>query len=262
MLYPVTYSQGSPVPAGKPFYLDIIISGCSLLSYIMAAVHYFFITVGLLKVPLSISGVHEDACRKIRHIWCTRITRRVVSLLVRSPFRVDTLSLVSFTDQLPAGTGCVIVTCHTPWKRLIVQWCLEHEAALIVSNGTWTHRKRLIQKQAAGVADVRSIVQFLQQNGRVIIAADVFNRLKDCPVKFFDHDQNASLFPIRLARIAKVPVIAAVPVLRNGLVEIDYGPQFEHNLAQPDEQHVMQQFISFFEDEIKKEPGIYPALFK
>lgn len=247
---------------GKPLYLSLVTHGCDALSYISAGVHYFFLSTGILKVPVHVSAAPNGIYKNVRNIWCTRITRRVVSILVRSPLRTATLRLVNFSNKLPAESGCVIVTCHTPWKRLIVQWCLDNKIAMIISNGKWTHRKRNIQGQAAGFSDLRGLVKYLQQNGRVIIAGDIFNRLDDCPVKFFENNRNVSLFPVRLARLAKVPLITAIPALRHGAVHIDYGPQFDNGLQQMDDRQVMQHLISFFEEEIKKEPGIYPALTK
>ncbi|MFC0773208.1 LpxL/LpxP family acyltransferase [Terrimonas alba] len=245
---------------GKPFYLSLVTHGCDVISYISAGIHYFFLAAKIVKSPDYISAAPNETFKNIRNIWCTRITRRVVSALVRSPLRKTVLSLVQFTNMLPADRGCVIVTCHTPWKRLIVQWCLDNKIALIISNGTWTHQKRSIQRQGAGFSDLRDIVKHLRQNGRVIIAGDIFNKLDNCPVKFFENNCNASLFPVRLARIANVPLVTAVPALRNGAVHIDYGPQFDNSLQQMDDHHIMQHLISFFEEEIKKEPGICPVL--
>ncbi|WP_276503749.1 LpxL/LpxP family acyltransferase [Terrimonas pollutisoli] len=244
---------------GKPFYLSLVTHGCDAISYISAGIHYFFLAAKIVKSP-NIPAAPNETFKNIRNIWCTRITRRVVSVLVRSPLRKTVLSLVHFTNKLPADRGCVIVTCHTPWKRLIVQWCLDNKIALIISNGTRTQQKRSIQRQAAGFSDLRDIVKWLRQNGRVIIAGDIFNKLEDCPVKFFENNCNASLFPVRLARIANVPLVTALPVLRNGVVYINYGPQFDNSLQQMDDHHIMQHLISFFEEEIKREPGICPAL--
>ena len=244
----------------KPLYLSLVTHGCDKLSCLIAGMHYLFLSAGFLKQPAYFSAAPSGVYKNIRNIWCTRITRRAVSVLVRSPLRKSVLQLVHFTNKLPANSGCVIVTCHTPWKRLIVQWCLHYKMALIVSNGIWTHRKRSIQRQASGFSNLRDIIQHLQQNGRVIIAGDIFNKREDCPVKFFENNRNASLLPIRLSRLANVPLVTAIPALRNGAVHLDYGPQFDNDLQQVDDRHMMQQLISFFEEEIKKEPGIYPAL--
>lgn len=245
---------------GKPLYLNWVTHSCDALSHIIAGVHYFFHFARVLKQPAHLSTIEVSRYKSIQNIWCTRITRRVVSVLVRSPLRASTLRLVHFTDKLPSGSGCIIVTCHTPWKRLIVQWCLEHKMAIFVSQGVWTHRKRSIQRQGLGVSDLRKIIQHLQQNGRVIIAGDIFNQQRDCPVTFFENTCNASLFPVRLARQAKIPLITALPVLRNGEVHIDYGPRFSVDELQISDVQIMQQLISFFEEEIRREPGIYPAL--
>ena len=132
--------------------------------------------------------------------------------------------------------------------------------AIFVSKGIWKHRKRSIQRQGMGMRDLREIIQHLQQKGRVIIAGDIFNQQQDCPVTFFETNRNASLFPVRLARLAKVPLVTSIPVLRKGEVYIDYGPEFNNDQLQLNDVQIMQRLISFFEDEIRREPGIYPAL--
>ncbi len=87
--------------------------------------------------------------------------------------------------------------------------------------------------------------------------ADVFNNLKNCTAKFLERDCNVSLLPARLARIADVPVIAAVPELMNGTIHIYNGPRFDLTTSKTDPSRVMQFFMSFFETEIRRNPSIW-----
>lgn len=243
----------------KPFYLSFCISTGSLLSNIIAIIHYCIISTGLLKVPIYILIAHGGVYNKLRNIWCSRFVRRMISVLVRSPLRNSTLRLVNPTIQLPTDSGCIIVTCHTPWKRLLVQWCLENDFAIILASGKWEKRKGFIQRQGIGFNELREIVRHLRQNGRVIVAVDTFNDLSDCPVKFFEDNLNISLLPARLARIAEVPLIAAIPALRKGSIFIDSGFQFDFKKKNVDSCSLMQNLISFMENEIKNNPCIWSS---
>jgi lauroyl/myristoyl acyltransferase len=160
------------------------------------------------------------------------------------------------------GSGCVIVTCHTPWKRLLVEWCLENDFALIVSRSKWTFPKRRIQRQGRGISELRDMINLLKQNGRIIIAADIFNNLENCPVTFNGNSCNASLFPVRLARIAKVPLVVAIPAYRDGIINIDPRWQFDFKPPRSDGRTVMQKIIAFLDGEIKKDPCIWSLYVK
>jgi lauroyl/myristoyl acyltransferase len=104
-------------------------------------------------------------------------------------------------------------------------------------------------------------MKYLSQKGRVVIACDMFNSLNNCPVDFFGKHHNVSLLPARLARIAGVPLITAVPVLRNGIIKIDEGPQFDLNSLKADSGDVMQKIVLFLETEIKNNPGVWHAAY-
>ena len=241
----------------KPGTLRQWIKFYGSLSYITAGIHYGLISTKLLISPSYLPHDHREAFRMLKNIWCARLVRRLVSILVRSPFRGHTLRLVSCSISLPSDSGCVIAICHTPWKRLLVQWCLENDFALVVANGTWSGQKKLIQRQAKGFNDLRKVVRHLQQKGKVIVTCDNFNDLTNCPVKFFGNWSNASLVPARLARMAGVPLIAAIPILRNGTINIESGPRFYLNNPISDLSAVTQDLISFLEAAITNTPDIW-----
>jgi hypothetical protein len=243
----------------KPFYLNICITLCNLLSYVPSGIHYCMISAGLSKVPIYLLNVPEERYKYLRNIWYARIVRRMVSVLVRSPLRRSTLQLVNFNIPLPVNSSCIIVICHTPWKRLLVQWCLEKDFALIMSNSKLTHCRKLLQSQGAGFKELRNIVKYMRLNGRIILSADVFNNLNNCPVQFLGNHLNASLLPVRLARVAEVPLIVAIPTLRNGTINFIPGPQFDLKMIELNSCSIIQSIISFLETEIKKSPSIWPS---
>jgi hypothetical protein len=243
----------------KPILLIECIFICSFIPYVSAGIHYCLISARVLKIPLCILNSNGGVFKNLINIWSTQFVRRIISVCVRSPLRPSMLRMVNLLVPLRADSGCIIAICHTPWKRLLVQWCLENNFALIMASGKWTHRKRRIQREVEGFSDLRQIVKSLQQNGRIIIAFDVFNNLNNCPVNFFGNCCNVSLLPARLARIAKVPLFTAIPTLRNGVINIDFGPEFDLHHLNSDSSGVMKNIILFLESELKNNPGVWPT---
>jgi hypothetical protein len=247
---------------GKSFFLMQCIAICGLLSPVIGAIHYCLLTAWPVKVPLCVAYGEKGIFHSLVNIWRTQMVRRIISVLVRSPLRLSTLRLVNSTVSLPPGSGCVIAICHTPWKRLLVQWCLENNAVFIISNGKWTHQKERIQKRCDSLNDLCDIVTYLRQNGRVVIAFDNFNNHSNyCRLKFLGHHYNVSMLPVRLAKIAGVPLVSAIPRFRNGMINIDHGPQFSLNKVSSDPEGVMRTLVSFLETGIKSDPGIWPAAY-
>lgn len=249
--------ENSPTQVNKPFYLRISLMFCSFLAYSCSCVQYGMKAVFLLKIPLYILKSPAPLFKTLYGIWYARIVRRMLSVFVRTPLRKRTLQLVNFTIPVPCDSGCVIAICHTPWKRILVQWCLENNFALIISGGTWTHQKKLIQRQGAGISELRGIVKYLQLNGRIILAADNFNNLNNCPVKFLGNNYNASIAHVRFAIIAKVPLMVVTPKLCNTSIDFTIGPQFEYSNLRLDIHKTTQDILSFLEKEIEHYPSIW-----
>ena len=91
---------------------------------------------------------------------------------------------------------------------------------LIVDTGRSVKRKNRLKNQRKGHNELLHIIRHLRYGGQVIIAADVFNKSNDQPAEILGKPGNLSLLPARLARIADVPLQAAVPILRNGRIDI------------------------------------------
>ncbi len=241
---------------GLSFCLHLFIKACNLLSYLGAGVHCSLIATGLLKNPTCIVKPVQKSYSPLRNIWYTRMVKRLVSGLVRSPLRRSTLGLVDFNIPLPADSGCIIVICHSPWRRLLVQWCIENKFALIVSGMIPTKSNKLIYRRAKGYKELRELVNHLRKHGRVIVSADVFNHLTNCPVQFLGKPANASLLPVRLAKLSGVPIITAIPQLQHGNINFIPGPAFDYPRLELNACNIIQQTLSFMENTIQKSPSV------
>ena len=98
------------MPGGKLFFLRISTIVCNHLAYITAGIHYCMVSVGFLKAPVYVLNTPGRKYKNLHNIWYARILRRMVSVLVRSPLRSNTLQLVNFTIPLPTNSGCI--NCH------------------------------------------------------------------------------------------------------------------------------------------------------
>lgn len=166
--------------------------------------------------------------------------------------------MVNFITPNTRG-GCIITTCHTPWARLLVQWCLQKEFAIIIASGIWIRRAKQVNKCGKGYTELRQIVNHLRSGGRIVITMDVFTDSKNCSLKFFEKECSVSLLPARLARIANVPIITVVPELSNQTILIHEGQRldFNHSISTPGE--IMQTLLTYFEKEIRKSPSIWSS---
>jgi Bacterial lipid A biosynthesis acyltransferase len=239
-----------------PIYLNISIFMCRSFSDLVAVLHYCILQIGVLKIPFCIRNAPGGVFKNLRNIWFSRIFRRMVSVLIRSPFRNKTLQLVN-VDFPITNTGSVITMCHTPWSRLLAQWCHKNDFGLIITNSKWNQRTNSIRRTGKGIKELRYLIRYLRSGGRIIIMADVFNNLKNCSARFLERDCNVSLLPARLAKIAEVPLIAAIPELRNDTIHIYNGPGFDPKRTNPDPSGIMQIFMAFFEKEIRRNPSIW-----
>ena len=246
----------------KPYYLLVLLAICKQLAYCCASMHYTMIKLELVKQPVYLLTLTCKKLKTLQSVWYARIVRRIISVLVRTLLRKSLLQLINFNIVTPTGTGCIIITCHTPWKRFLVQWCLENKFALIVGGGIWKNRKRSIQNLGAGTIELRRLIRHLQLNGRVIIACDVSESFKTCPLNFLGKDTSISLFAERLATIAKVPIVTAIPVLNNNTIDFISGPVFQTCDLTSHSTVITPQIISFFEKQIECKPSIWPQYVK
>lgn len=241
----------------NPPYHSFWFAPCLIISRLISVIHCFFIQNHIMDVPDCIKQAPGGLCVNVQKIWFARLFKKVVSLWVRSPFCSHALKLVNFNIPIPTGKGLVLVTCHTPWKRLLVRWFSENHYALIVDTGQSAKRKKRLKNQRKGHNELLHIIRHLRYGGRVIIAADVFNKSNDQPAEIMGKPGNLSLLPARLARIAGVPILAAVPILRNGKIDIQEGPLIDQHIPYTEMRNTMQILLRFFELEIKRNPSIW-----
>jgi len=230
-------------------------AGC--LSWLPAAVHYYLLGTQMMEMPPAVAFSQEGMFRNLRRIWHIRLVKGMLRIAMQGPFGITTLGLVNSTLPLSADSGYVIAICHTPWKRLLVQWCLENDFAMVVGNGTWRHRKRRIQKQARGFRDLRAIIRHLQNKGRLVVAFDQFSN-SGCRLKFMGKEQNFSNVSARLARVAGVPLVAAIPRLRHGVVDIECSAEFVVSSLKFAPERVMQTLVTLLEQELRDDPALWP----
>ena len=230
---------------------------CLLISNLFAGTHCFFVQARLLAIPNCVKEAPGGMYINLQKIWFARLLKKIVSIWVRSPFKSRAFSLVNFNIPMSPGTGLVLVTCHTPWKRLLVSWFFENHYALIIDTGRSAKRNNRLKNLRKGHNELFHIIRHLRYGGRIIIAADVFNKSNDQPAEILGKPGNLSLLPARLARIAGVPLLAAVPILRNGRIDIQAGPLIDKQIPYSDMRNVMQIMLEFIEFEIKKNPSIW-----
>lgn len=241
----------------SPQYHSFWFIPCLLISHLIAVVHILVVQIGLLEIPDCVKQAPGGAHKNLQKIWFARLLKKIISIWVRSPLKTSALNLVHFDIPVPVGKGIVLVTCHTPWKRLLVRWFYENQHALIIDTGHSVKRKNRLKNLRKGHNELLHIVRYLRDGGRVIIAADVFNKSKDQPVEILGKPGNLSLLPVRLAMIAGVPLLAAVPILRDGRIDIQQGPLLDQRIHHSDMRNAMQILLGFFEFEIKKDPSIW-----
>src|SRR5450755_404688 len=160
----------------RPFYLTICLLLCRIISHVIAGVHYFAVHVLYLKIPACIRHAPGGVYKNLQKIWLARYLKKVVSVWVRSPLRNQVLQLVKLDFKIPDNTGIVFVTCHTPWKRLLVQWFFQNHYALIIDTGKSAQRKDRLKNKRKGHSELLHIIRHLRYGGRIIIAADVFDK--------------------------------------------------------------------------------------
>ncbi|QEC57966.1 hypothetical protein [Flavisolibacter ginsenosidimutans] len=240
----------------KPSYLLFLLTVCGFFSALCAGLHCAVIKAGLLADPVYLAKRPTKRFSRLRLVWHARLVRRIVSLLVRTPLRKGVLRLVNFNVPLPGHLGCILVTCHSPWKRLLVQWCLDKNFALFIGGGKWNDERERIQRQGRSVVELRELIKYLQEGGRVVIKAEVFNTLNDCRVSFLGKRCNASRFAERLAILAHVPIQTLVVKLSNNAIELSAGPQFFTEGLNAKSTMITTQVLSFFEKEIERNPAI------
>ena len=177
----------------RPRYLVVLLSLYGLLSSIIAFSHLFAIERKWAKIPSCFAETTDGPYFTIRKIWLARMLRRSLSLFLRTPLRNGYMSLINFNLILPQESGCIITICHTPWARLLAEWCRVNKFALVLVGGPWIKRTRRVNIPGGGLVGLRRLVQHLRSGGRVIVIGDNIGRSRCCSVNFLGKECMASI---------------------------------------------------------------------
>lgn len=252
--------DASKSPLG-PTCLGNALTACRFLSSWIASLHSLSVYAGHSRVSRCLSNCPDGLYRTLRDIWFTRLVRELLTPVLKTPLRGAALALVDCAPPANFANGCVIAICHTPWARLLAEWCREREFALVLAGGVWVYRSGHLHVPG-GVAGLRRLVRHLRDGGRAVVIADVFGRSRRCPVRFLGEDRLASLLPARLATLARVPLQAAVPSLQANRIHIRFGPRFTAGTSAVEQQTITQSLLSFFEREIRRRPALCNYILK
>src|SRR5690349_14926218 len=99
---------------------------CRCVADPIALLHYTSVKAGFKKIPLCVVNAPGGTYKNLKAIWQSRVFRRMISVIVRSPFRKKILHLVTVNLPIPDG-GVVFTMCHTPWSRVLAQWCASND---------------------------------------------------------------------------------------------------------------------------------------
>lgn len=203
------------------------------------------------------AGLHATLC----DLWRSRIMREVLTAAMKTRLRGAALSLVASALPAHAKTGCVMAVCHSPWFRLLAEWCRENEFALVLSSDDWNHRTRGVNV-LGGFRNVRRLVRHLRAGGVAVVVADVFDVTRECPVTFLGESHLASILPARLAAAAGVPLAAIVPERQTNRIFLHAGPCYNVGKQSGDQQTAMRELLGFFEREISLRPALWSRILK
>lgn len=240
----------------RPSYLIVLLHLFNFISSIISICHTFAIKRNWIKVPSIILESPYNSFFTIKEIWISRMLRRSLSLLIRTPFSRGTLSLINYKLSLPTKTGCIIAIPHTPWSRLLAEWCRENKFAFVLVGGKWITRTESVNIPG-GFSGIKQLIKHLHSGGRIIVIGDNIGRWRCCSVKYFGKKCNASIIPARLAASAGVPLLAVYPKLGDGMINIYNGYEASIKDIKTNQKKVMQKVFNFFENEIRNTPSIY-----
>ena len=157
------------VSINRPSYLIVLFNLYYKLSSLIASIHIFAIERHWLRIPVKIFRCPDGFQYTIRKIWFIRMLRRSLSLFLRTPLRKGTLSLINYKLSVPKELGCIIALPHSPWSRLMAEWCRVNNFAIVLAGGPWINRTGLINVPGGGFSGLRRLVKHLQLGGRVIV---------------------------------------------------------------------------------------------
>lgn len=249
-------SAGNPKPVGLRSLLWVCVS----CSRIVAFFHNVGIRSGWLHVSPCVHHAPGGLSQVLREIWLSRLLRETLTFLLKTSFRPTMLRLVDDSFVRGIGKSYVIAICHTPWARLLAEWCRVHDFALVLTEGPWASRMGYTTDPGRGFSELRRVVRYLKTGGRVIVIADVFAGSRSGPVRFLGRERTVSLLPGRLALLAGVPLLPVVAHFADGSLHVRFGSLLYAEERSPERS--TQALLRFFEDEIRLRPAIWGDVLK
>jgi hypothetical protein len=237
-------------------YLLLPIQIFEVTSSIITFFHGLMIEQNWVKISSIISQSPEGFKKTIQKIWFARMMRRLLSLILRTPLRSKVLKLVNNKLILPEF-GCVIAIPHTPWAKLLAEWCRSNNFALVFAGGLWIKRTGDVNVPGSGISGIRRIISHLNSKKFVVIIADNENRSHCNNVSYLGKDCNASLLPVQLAALARVSILTVIPKFQNKGVNLQNGLTIDADDIIENKQQALQYIFSYFENEIYATPSIY-----
>lgn len=245
-----------PVKYCQPLYLYLPIQLLSTLSIVITIFHVLLIKSKWIKISDIIFNSPEGYKKILQRIWFTRMMRRLLSLTLRTPFRSKVIKLVNNKLTLPE-LGCIIAIPHTPWAKLLAEWCRSNNFAMVFAGGPWIKRTGHLNVSNASLSQIRKLVSHLNSKKYVVIIGDNENRSRCCQVSYFGKKCNASLLPVRLAALTNVSIVTVIPAFSNMQINLQNGTTIEADAIITNKQDAVQRIFSYYESEIYASPSIY-----
>jgi hypothetical protein len=233
-----------------------LLTACHVFAGVIAGVHLLLKLMRVTRMPTVLAECSAGPMGVLREIWFGRVARDLISLALRSPLRDAAIRLVCAGPSIQATGACVLAVCHTPWQRLLANWCQHHHFALIPSAAKWARH--------AGHAHVpwkysglRRLARHLRAGGRVVVIADSFEVPGGVVLNFLGRKRMASRLAARLAELANVPLVAAIPAYRDGRVRFDVGATFATGKDPLSSLGLTTQLVAYVEKEIRRKPEVW-----
>ncbi len=239
-----------------PIYLLLPIQFIEITSLMISYPHAILIHNNWLRVSDIIINSPESLIKTLQKIWFARMTRRVLSLILRTPLRSEVIKLVNNELCLPK-TGCVIVIPHSPWAKLLAEWCRLNRFALVFAGGPWIKRTEQVNVPGSGIMGIRKLISHLSSNKFAVIIGDNENRSRCCNVTYLGQKRKATLIPIRIAAMAKVPIVTVVPNFLNRMVNLREDIVIDFQDIINDEKLALQNIFTSFENQIYLSPSLF-----
>lgn len=248
----IDHAEASHLPTYLIFPLQVL----KVLSCYISILHIRLIKIRANKVSRIIQDSPSGLKNTLKDIWFARLLRRSLSLITRTPLKFEVLKLVDNQLNLPSS-GCVIAIPHTAWARLLAAWCRANDYALIFAGGPWVQRTGHVNIPGGSVTGICQVVSHLKSNGIVVVISD--NQNKQCfhKLSYLNKSYKASLLPVRMASLARVPIITVIPKFKGNHIVLQNGIEINKDTILRDKELAIEKIFNHFEMEIIADPSLY-----